>query len=57
MKKPLVVILAVVFCASLYGCNTVKCACKGAKEGAKKDWNATQVDVSGANGWIKKNLW
>jgi len=57
MKKPLALVFAVVFCAALYGCNTMKGACKGASEGAKKDWDSTCNATQGADGWIQKNLW
>ena len=57
MRRMLAIAMVVAFCAALYGCNTFKGACKGAKEGAKQDWNGTCTGIKGSNNWIKKNLW
>ncbi|MGE5307685.1 MAG: hypothetical protein ACM3OC_01210 [Deltaproteobacteria bacterium] len=57
MRRILAVIFLTVFCFAVSGCCTAKDACKGAAEGARKDWNNSCSGIKGADNWVKKNLW
>jgi len=60
MKKAALVFILLIFVIAVYGCQTVKGACKGGTEGASKDWESRKgliAQIMKADDWIRENLW
>ncbi len=57
MKKILALVFLAMFGLTIAGCHTLYRGCKGAKDGAKEDWQDSCTGLQGADNWVKKNLW
>jgi predicted small secreted protein len=59
-RKALAFFILCAFFFTLQGCETMKGAASGMREGAKKDWAGVQNawgKLKEADAWMQKNLW